>query len=78
LSITEITEYTYFGLICTLDEFRYESDYDIVPFVLIIGPIPFLWNTFYYMSAVRGQSECDFSILGRIYVHRISVVFIGS
>ena len=23
------------------------------------------WNTFYYIPAVRGRSECDFSILGR-------------
>jgi len=36
--------------------------------VLITGPIPFLWNTFYYISAVRGRSERDFSILGRYAV----------
>ena len=30
----------------------------MVPSVLIIGPIPFLW--FYYISAARGQQECKF------------------
>jgi len=33
---------------------------------LIIGPISFLWNIFYYTSTVRGQQECDFSIPGRL------------
>ena len=42
LSITEITEYTYFSLTETLVEFKYESDLNIVPLGLIIGPILFL------------------------------------
>jgi len=31
---------------------------------LIIGLNPFVWNKFYYISAVCGQQECDFTILG--------------
>jgi len=42
LPITEMTEYLYFSVIWTLDECKYESDQDVVPLVLIIGPIPFL------------------------------------
>jgi len=33
---------------------------------LLLDQFRFLRNTFYYISAVRGRSECDFSILGRI------------
>jgi len=42
LSITEIPEYTYLSLIETQFEFKYKSDQNIVPLVLIIGPITFL------------------------------------
>ena len=31
----------------------------------------FLWNTFYYISAVRGRSECVFCILGGVPGHLI-------
>jgi len=37
-----------------------------VRLVLIIGLVLFLRNTFYYISAVRVWSECDFSIPGRL------------
>jgi len=64
-TVTEITEYIYFSLMWTQSEFKYKSKWNTVPSVLIIGLIPFLRNTFYYIPAVRGWSEYDFSILGR-------------
>ena len=66
LSNIEITEYTCCSVIQSTVEFKYKSDYNIVQLVLIIGLIPFMWNTFYYISAVRVRSKCDFSILGRL------------
>jgi len=61
---TDITEYTCFSLLETKCGLRYTSEFNIVtvPFVLIIGRILFLWNTFYYTSVVRGQPECNVSI----------------
>jgi len=59
---TEITEYIHFTLIFTPFEFKFSSDEDIVPLVLIIGLVAFLRNTFYYIPAVRGWSECDFRL----------------
>ena len=50
----KITEYIYFSLILTAVEFRYKSDQGIVPLNLIIGLVPLLRNTFYYIPAVRG------------------------
>jgi len=43
--------------------FKYASD-NIVLLVLIIGLIPCLRKIFHYTSAVCGQQECHFSILG--------------
>jgi len=64
-TVTEITEYIYFCLMWTQLEFKCKSKWNFVPLVLIIELIPFLRNTFCYIPAVRGWSECDFSILGR-------------
>jgi len=57
-SITCCDKLVYYA--CTF-EFNYESDENIVLLAVIIGLIPFLWNIFYYTSAVYGQHECDFS-----------------
>jgi len=62
---TEITKYVYFSVMMTQVEFKYISDKNIVPSVLIDGLIPFLRSTLYYIPAVRGRSECDSSILVR-------------
>jgi len=59
LSITEITEYTYFSPLKPNREFRYKSEQNIVPMDLIIESILFLRNrifTFYY---TRVQPQCD-------------------
>jgi len=60
---------------CTL-EFRYKSDQNIVLLALTIGPVPFLWNMFYYTSTIRGQQEFDFSILN--FLFSILSLFQGS
>jgi len=39
LSITEITDYKYFGLLKPSREFRFKSELNIVTLVLIIEPI---------------------------------------
>jgi len=52
-------------------EWKYKSEYNIVPLVLIIEPILFLWNiifTFYY---TRVRPQCDFSNLGRSQLSRV-------
>jgi len=46
-----------------------------VPVAIINGLIPFLWNMFTTHQTVRGQQECDFSILGR---QRFLVKGVGS
>ena len=63
----------HFSLIWTRVEFKHKIDWNIVPLVLIIGLIPSLGNTFYYITAVRGWLECDVSILGRL----VLLVFFG-
>ena len=52
-------------MISTTLEFEHTSDENIGPSAFIIGLIPFLWNAFYYISAIRGQPEFDFSSPGR-------------
>ena len=53
-SLHPVTEQSYFSLRFTTVEFKHKSDQGIVPLVLTIGMVPFLRNTFYYISAVRG------------------------
>ena len=69
LTITEITEYTYFSPCKPCHEFIYKSELNSVPMDLIIETILFLWNmivTFYY---TRVRPQCDYSILGQIYIY---------
>ena len=74
LSITEITEYKYFSPLKPIHEFKYKSEWNIVPLVLILEPILFLWNiilgarqrgAIYY---TRIWPQCDFSILGQYVI----------
>jgi len=67
-SITEITEYLNFSQSRPWLNLNIEVTKNIVPLVLIIGPISFLWNTFHYISAVRGRSKCEL-------VHSWTVLF---
>ena len=63
-----VIAYQYFSLPETSREWKYKSEWNTVPIVLIIGLISFLWNTFYYTSAVRGQPKCNFSIFGQMHI----------
>jgi len=63
------TVYKYFSLLETRRELRYKSELNTVPLVRIIGLISFLWSTIYYTSGVRGQAECNLSVLGRMCIY---------
>jgi len=65
-TIIEITAYLYFSRIWSDCELQHKIEQHFVPLRIINGLIPFLWNMFTTHQTVRGQQQCDFSILGRL------------